>query len=231
MRDETDPSSPNGDRLRVVIIDDHRAVSEALGMAIDLQDDMVFLGAASSVEEGMTLCEKDKPDIVLMDIQMPDVDGITGTRMIKERFPEVHVLIVTGHTEPALVARGAEAGASGFLPKQTPVTEILRAVRTASDGEMLVPASVLAAVLEEARAASKGAPADQRGLTERELEVLALLGQGFDANTIAKRLTIQLSTCRGHIKSILRKLGAHSQLEAVVTATREGIIAPGASAR
>lgn len=198
-------------------------------MAIDLQDDMDFLGAASSVDEGLELCAKTMPDIVLMDIEMPDVDGITGTRMVKERFPSIQVLIVTGHTDPSLVALGADAGACGFLPKQTPVNEIMRAIRTASDGEMLVPASVLAAVLEDAGAARK-TQEDNRGLTERELEVLSMLGTGLDANSIAKQLTIQLSTCRGHIKSILRKLGAHSQLEAVVTATREGIISPAGNA-
>lgn len=218
---QEDGSTPTS----VLIIDDHAAVSEALALAIDLQDDLHCVGTATSVEKGLAVCADAKPDVVLMDIEMPDVDGIEGTRRIKKDFPEVHVLIVTGHTDPALVTRGAEAGAVGFLPKQTPVAEILRAIRTASEGEMLLPASMLAAVLEESRR-SKEYTQDDPGVTAREHDVLALLGEGLDARTIAKRLTIELSTTRGHIKSILRKLNAHSQLEAVVTATRRGLLAP-----
>jgi len=211
------------DPVTVLIVDDHAAFAEALLVALELEDGLTPAGSAATVDAALAHLEREVPDVILMDIDMPGVDGLEGTRMIKQRHPQVHVLLLTGYTDPRFVELGADAGAVGFLPKQTPIAEIIRAIRTASEGEMLVPASMLATVMRRP-------PPEQRStgryatLTERELEVLTRLGNGKDARDIGKALSIELSTVRGHIKSLLRKLDAHSQLEAVVIAARSGLI-------
>lgn len=215
--------------VRVLVVDDHRAFSEALGMALDTQDDLECVGVASTVGEALELVRERSPDVVLMDLHLPDFDGIEGTTRVKALSPEARVLVLTAHTDLQALSRAASAGASGFLPKETPVAEILRAVRTASEGGMLVEPSTLAAVLERVR--ESGRKSQERDallgrLTPREQEVLAFMGEGLDPRAIAKQLGISLHTCRGHVKGILAKLGARSQLQAVVTAARNGLLPP-----
>lgn len=216
---------------RVLVVDDHRAFSEALAMAIDLQDDIECVGVASTVSEALELVVERAPDVVLMDVYLPDIDGIEGTGRVKALRPETRVLVLTAHTNAETMARAASAGASGFLPKESPIAEILRAIATASEGGMLVDHSTLAVVLERLRESERKPPepgARFPEITQREREVLGLMGEGLDPQGIAKRLGMSIHTSRGHVKSILRKLEVHSQLEAVVTAVRQGLL-PGLS--
>ncbi|HEX5950627.1 MAG TPA: response regulator transcription factor [Actinomycetota bacterium] len=214
---------------RVLIVDDHRAFSDALGIAIDLQPDLRQVGPATSVEEALGAVEEARPDVVLMDVRLPGVDGIEGVRRIKELRPEVRVLVLTGFADADAMARAALAGASGFFPKERPVGEILDAIRTAGRGGMVVDTTLLAAVLarvSEPERTSGGTP--PLDLTERQREVLALMAEGLDPRAIARTLGISVNTSRGHIKSLMAKLGAHSQLEAVVQAMHLGVLdAPG----
>lgn len=216
----------------VLVVDDHASVGEAIGMAVDLQDDLECVGVAPTLAGALDAVARQAPDVVLMDVRLPDADGIDGAGHVKALRPETRILVFTAHADLELMARAAAAGACGFLPKTTPVAKILEAIRTARDGGMLVEQSALSALVQrlrdttpepaQARLGADGSPLTP--LTPREHEVLLLLGQGLDPSAIARRLHVSVNTCRGTVQSILRKLGAHSQLEAVVTALRTGLI-------
>jgi DNA-binding NarL/FixJ family response regulator len=213
---------------RVMIVDDHRAFAEALGIAIDAQWDLECVGIASTVQEAVDKATEHQPDVVLMDFVLPDLDGIEGTRRLKEVCPETQVVMLTGYAEPDVMAQAAASGACGFLAKESPVGDVIRAIRTASEGGMLVEYSALAAVLErlrDPRPAARRLPAPSSSrLTQREQEVLTLMAEGLDPRGIARSLGISLYTSRWHVKNILTKLRVHSQLEAVVEALRQGLL-------
>ena len=210
---------------RVLIVDDHLAFSESLGIAIDLQPDIQDVGHAQTVDEALIVVKEASPDVVLLDLRLPGIDGIEGVGMIKSLRPESKVVILTAYADAEAMARAATAGACGFIQKERPIGEILQSIRTASEGGMMVDPSTLAAVLANVpgpRAEVPLSPGLQ--LTERQREVLALLAEGLDPRAIARTLGISINTSRGHVKSVISKLGAHSQLEAVVNAVRMGLL-------
>ncbi|HET9051834.1 MAG TPA: response regulator transcription factor [Candidatus Dormibacteraeota bacterium] len=208
---------------RVLVVDDHRIVAEAMAIAIDAQPDMECVGTAGTAAEARRLAASLMPDTVLTDIRLPDGDGLDVAADIRAMRPEVRVLAVTAHTDAGVLARAAAVGVCGFLPKEAGVAEVIRAVRTSRDGGMVVDGSTLTSVL--ARVRQQHAQQSARSpLTPREEEVLRAMGSGLDPQTIAGRLNMSVHTCRGHVKSILGKLGAHSQLEAVVIAVRRGLL-------
>jgi DNA-binding NarL/FixJ family response regulator len=223
------PESPDSStrRTRVLIVDDHLAFSGAIEIAINAQADMISVGDAASVAAALETVRRRTPDVVLMDVHLPDGDGIAATKEIVELGLGTRVLILTAHTDVEVMARAASAGACGFLPKESSVGAVLRAIRAAGEGQMVVDGSTLAAILgrlhKPAAAASDPLPSAP-ALTPREHHVLDLMGEGLDPHAIAGELGISLNTCRGYQKSILAKLGAHSQLEAVVVASRRGLI-------
>ncbi len=229
------PSEPLGDAprderpTRVLIIDDHAALSGALAIAIDANVGMDCVGTASSLEAGASLVARLLPDVLLLDVLLPDGDGIDAIPRILDASPATRVLILTGRTDVDGLSRAAARGASGFLPKESQVSAILAAIRAAVTGQMLVDAATLVAVLGRLASASRR-QADDAGevpdLTRRETEVLGLMGGGHDPHAIAQLLGISIHTCRGYQKALMAKLGAHSQLEAVVIGTRKGIIKP-----
>jgi DNA-binding NarL/FixJ family response regulator len=209
---------------RVLVVDDHRTFAELLSRALDAEPDLRCVGYAQNAAEARELVELLKPDVVLMDLEMPDQDGISATSDLVRKHPDLKVLILTAHAGEREMARAGAAGASGFLAKDGSLTDVLEALRNARRGSLILPPSVLAGF---ANRVSNWEPSADPGLTPRELEVLQLLGQGRDPRTISKELGVSLHTCRGYVKSILAKLDAHSQLEAVVVATRYGLISVG----
>jgi DNA-binding NarL/FixJ family response regulator len=214
---------------RVLIVDDHLAFAEAVAIAVDAQPDLECVGATPSVEDALRLTEDQHhpPDVVLMDVYLPGVDGIEGTRRIKARNPATRVLILTGYTELDILSKAATAGASGFLPKESSLQEIMDAIRVPMDDKIVVESATLSALIERLRDTERESAKharDSARLTRRELEVLGHMREGLDPQAIALRLGISVHTCRGHVKSLLLKLGAHSQLEAVVIAAREGLL-------
>ena len=215
-------------RTQVLIVDDHRSFAGALMIAIDHHDDLHAMEAASSVAEAIAAVEASTPDVVLMDIRLPDGDGIDAVGRIRELSPDARVLILTGHTDVEVLARAASVGASGFLPKESSIGTVIGAIRAARSGEMLVEGAMLAAILGRVAASTsasqRASAADAAVLTPREKDVLQLMGQGMDPHAIAASLGISLHTCRGYQKGIMSKLDAHSQLEAVVVATRRGLL-------
>lgn len=198
-------------------------------MAIDRHVDLSCVGIATTIGECMALVGEAAPDVVLLDIRLPDGDGIDAIAGIRARNNDARIVVMTGYTDVDVMTRAAAAGASGFLAKEHSIAAVLAAIRGARDGAMLVDGSTLAGIIDLVRRTMPDAQQGGNGasrLTRRELDVLGLMGQGLDPHAIASGLGISLHTCRGYQKSILAKLEAHSQLEAVVVAARRGLIAP-----
>ena len=205
----------------VVVVDDHRTFAELLALALAAEPDLNCAGIAASVDQGLALVDRVRPDIVMMDVQISDEDGIEATRTLTSRYPDLRIVILTAHADRTVLNRASEAGACALLPKDGSLSEMLVTVRSARPGGLVVHPALLRRLV---------ASTPQRGrsslspLTRREQEVLELLSEGLDARNVAKRLDISLHTCRGYIKSLLFKLDAHSQLEAVAIANRNGLL-------
>jgi DNA-binding NarL/FixJ family response regulator len=227
---KVDASAADGDvtdggPIRVLVVDDHQTFAELLALALAGQPSLRYVGHARNAAEALRLVGEVQPDVVLMDVQLPDVDGITVTERLLALYPAIRVVVLTAYTEPALVARAATAGASGFLTKDGALGDVLHALHTAHGGGMTVSSHLLAGLLSSPGQPEPGPSVPGTRLTSREYEVLRLMGRGLDVRTIARELTISPHTCRGYVKILLAKLGAHSQLEAVAIATRRGMLA------
>jgi DNA-binding NarL/FixJ family response regulator len=206
-------------RKRVLVVDDQLAFAQSLAIVIDAQDDLECLGAVGSGEEAVAAAAEQAPSVVLMDVALPGIDGVEATRQILEVAPDADVVVLTGTPDASVLARSASAGACAFLLKDSSVPEILEAVRTAHrGGAMGLDAATIGHLLDD------GGTAADTALTQRELEVLGLLARGEQPKQIARSLGITVNTCRGYVKNVLSKLGAHSALEAVVEAHRLGLI-------
>ena len=204
----------------IVVIDDHKVFAELLAMALTREPDLLCVGHAQTVEEGMTLVETLSPDIVIMDVQLGDGDGIAATAELTERFPQLRVVVLTAHVDQRLLQRAAAANACALLPKDGDLPDMLAALRTARRGGFAVHPDLLRRLVGGAEVPTPRRPP----LTQREQEVLQMLAAGLEARMIAQEIGISLNTCRGYVKSLLAKLGAHSQLEAVAIAMRHGLI-------
>ena len=211
--------------IRVLCIDDQRSFKEALRLAISTEEDMVCDNAASNVEEGLNILATTDIDVVLMDLDLPEVDGVEGTRRVKAAHPDVRVVVLTAMADLDTFVRTMAAGADGFVAKDSPLDVVLAALRSRAEPGLLLDDETLRSLRERvAPRAEAGQWAWAPDLTEREREVLALLAAGIDPQTIARQLGIRVHTCRGYVRNVLVKLGAHSQLEAVAVARRYGLI-------
>jgi DNA-binding NarL/FixJ family response regulator len=207
------------DPMRVLVVDDHDTFAELLVGALDREVDLSCVGHATTAAEGVAMVDRLRPDVVLMDIQLPDMDGFAATEQILAADSTVRVVILTAHASAHLVARAARAGACAFLHKTGHLSDVLTTLRTARTGDLTIDPALAA------RLVKRGVTTPSRPtLTPREQEVLELMGTGKDVTTIARELQMAPHTCRGHVKSLLAKLGAHSQLEAVIVAVRTGLI-------
>lgn len=208
-------------QTRIVIVDDHLMVAEGVGRLVSAESDLLVVGIASSAVDGVRLAVDTQADVVLMDFHLPDGDGISATSEILRQRPETLIIMFSSEENEVLLARAVEAGCVGFIRKTHSSGEILSMIRAASRGESIVSTAMLTSLLNHLTSA-RVPPA--HGLTPRELEVLQLLASGVSTNTVASSLFLSTHTVRNHIRNILAKLGAHSKLEAVAIATREGII-------
>ena len=219
--DPPDDPDPPDTVTRVLIVEDQRAFVESMAVVIDAQSDLECIAAARTGADGLDQARRHRPDVVLMDVGLPDADGVDIATRLLEDAPETRVIILTGRPDATVLARAAAAGASAFLLKNSSIDEILDAIRTAGSRRLQVDPDALVSILHSSPAT---APPGVAELTQRELEVLGELGLGHQPKQIARHLGITLPTCRGYVKSLFQKIGAHSALEAVVLAHRYGII-------
>lgn len=213
-----DASSP---MITVIICDDHQMLADGLAMVLTAEPDIEVIGVATSVAEVLQLAELARPDVVLIDYQLPDGDGVAATRALKSARPEVMVVMLTSYTDEAVLVAAIEAGCSGYLTKHDGASTLARGVRMAANGEVLVSSSMLQLLLPRLTRTHRSVGSD---LTSREREVLELLADGVSTEVIAERLYVSVNTIRNHVQGILGKLCVHSRLEAVSVAVREGII-------
>jgi NarL family two-component system response regulator LiaR len=207
-------------RIRVVVVDDHTMVRRGLATFLKVYDDLELAGEAASGQAAIQLCDQHHPDVVLMDMVMPDMDGAAATRIIRKQSPSTQVIALTSFKEGILVQSALQAGAIGYLLKDVSADELAQAIRAAHAGRStLSPEAAQALVL-----AASQPPAPGLDLTGREREVLTLMIEGLNNTQIAARLNVSPSTVKSHVSNILAKLGVASRTEAVSLALRNRII-------
>lgn len=212
-------------RVRVLIVDDHRLMAEGLRAAMETEPDIDVVGLANTVPRALQMVEETTPDVVLMDLHLPTGDGIDASTAIKAARPDTRVVILTGDDDERSIARAVTAGCDGFLTKTTSIEGLVEGVRRAGSGETVFAPDALAKVVRHL-SHRDDAPSELR-LSVRELEVLELLATGASTEHMATALFVSVHTIRSHVRHILEKLGAHSKLEAVAIALREGLVQPG----
>ena len=195
-------------------------VRRGLATFLKVFDDLELAGEAENGQDAIQLCAKLLPDVILMDMVMPDMNGATATRAIRQQFPEVQVIALTSFKEEELVKSALEAGAIGYLLKDVSADELVRAIRSAHAGRATLSPEAAQALVH----AASQPPAPGYDLTEREREVLALMIEGWNNTQIAGKLTVSPSTIKSHVSNILSKLGVASRTEAVTLALRNRII-------
>jgi DNA-binding NarL/FixJ family response regulator len=206
---------------RVVLCDDHLVLAQGLTAMLATELDIVVVGIAGSVAEVIEMVDSRRPDVVLIDYGLPDGDGVDATRMLKAAHPELQVVMLTSYTSQEILIGAMEAGCSGYITKHSGASMVAVAIRQAAAGEAIITTSLLYQLLPRLEPTYRGVGAN---LTARELEILELLADGTTGRAIAERLYLSFNTVRNHVQSILDKLGAHSQLQAVAIAVKEGIV-------
>lgn len=219
-REPTDDGGGAAERVRVLVADDHPIVRGGLIALLDTLDGVEVVGQAGTGREAVRAAVEHRPDVVVMDLRMPDLDGVEATRLIRDRLPGVAVLVLTMFDEDVLVEGALAAGARGYLLKGAAGAEIERAIRTVAAGDTVLSRSVAERVLGRVGAA----PAVHTlGLTPREREVLDLIARGLGNATIAARLHLSPKTVGNHISAIFTKLGVATRAEAIVRARETGL--------
>jgi DNA-binding NarL/FixJ family response regulator len=212
-----------GDLTRVLVVDDHTIFADLLAYSIDAEHDFECVGRAATVAQAIAMADSLAPEIVVMDIGLPDGDGVEATARIVARHPDIRVLILTGSVDQNLFARAARAGAIAFLGKYDPLDEVLATLRGARAGAVIINNTLLSLLMAPTRD-EQGSPGDAPSLTALERDVLGLLAEGHDTARIARVLSITMTTCRGQLRSLREKLDARTQLEVVVKAGRAGLL-------
>jgi NarL family two-component system response regulator LiaR len=206
--------------IRVMLVDDHTMVRKGLATFLKVFDYLELVGEAENGEDAIKLCGEVLPDVVLMDMVMPDMDGATATALIRQKHPQVQILVLTSFKEGDLIKKALEAGAIGYLLKDVSADDLARAIRAAHVGRATLSPEAAQSLVETTNLP----PAPGLDLTEREREVLALLIEGLSNTQIAARLGVSSSTIKSHVSNILSKLGVASRTEAVTLALRSHII-------
>jgi NarL family two-component system response regulator LiaR len=205
--------------IRILIVDDHGVVRDGVRMYLSLDSELEVVGEAANGEEALRLVREHRPDVVLMDLLMPGMDGVTATEIIRRELPETEVIALTSVLEDQAIYRAMRAGASGYLLKNTKADELVRAIKAAAAGQVQLSPEVAAVLMREV-----GVPDSPEKLTERETEVLRLVAQGKANKEIAAELVIGEKTVKTHVSNILSKLGVASRTQAALYAVRIGLV-------
>lgn len=210
--------------MKLVICDDQAIVRDGLEMLVKLEPDIEVVGTADDGAAAMELVEKKKPDLVLMDLKMPVMNGVEAIRQIRAKFPDIKVLVLTTYDDDEWVFDAIQAGASGYLLKDTPRDEVIKAIRGTMAGKAYVDPSVAGKVLRQASSRqTQPATLITSKLTDRETEVLRLIARGLSNTDIAGRLFLSEGTVRNHVSAVLAKLGVADRTQAAVIAIQHGL--------
>jgi len=209
---------------RVVIVDDHAIVRAGLRALLFEEAAFELVGEAAGGYEALELVEKTKPDVLILDLSMPDLDGISVTRKIKPNYPDLKILILTLHEDGALLREAIKAGAAGYILKRAAEAELISAIRTILRGDLYVDPSMVRGLLEESRQVQVKQSDPTESLTPRETEILRLIVEGYTNRQIGQELNISIRTVEGHRANISDKLGLHSRVELVRYARKTGLI-------
>lgn len=205
-------------KIRVLIVDDHPVVRAGMEGILAAQDDFEVVGEAADGREALELNQRLKPDVILMDLRMPEVDGVTAIKEINKQPNPPHILVLTTYDSDADIVRAIEAGATGYLLKDTPRQELFRAIRAVSQGESMLAPAVASRLMGRMRAPTK------ESLSGREIEVLELVSKGNSNKAVAKKLHISTATVKTHLIHIYEKLGVSDRTAAVTVALERGIL-------
>ncbi|MFO7540222.1 MAG: response regulator transcription factor [Chloroflexota bacterium] len=206
--------------IRVLLVDDHTMVRRGLATFLKVFDDLELVGEAADGETAVDLCGRILPDVVLMDMVMPDMDGVTATRLIRQRFPSVQVIALTSFKEEGLVQGALQAGAIGYLLKDVSAVELAQAIRAGHAGRGTLSPHAVQAMTH----AASQPPPPGHDLTEREREVLVLLVAGLNNSEIAEKLVVSPSTIKSHVSNILAKFDVTSRTEVAAIAVRHRLV-------
>jgi NarL family two-component system response regulator YdfI len=212
--------------IKLIIADDHNIIRQGLHLILETEDDFEIVAEASDGAEALTLCAEHCPDVVLMDLRMPGMDGLTAIEKLRETQPEIAVVILTTFNEDELMLRGLQAGARGYLLKDTERSALFDTIRAAARGETLLKPEIMARVLAKASSTSKPSSEESSNisLTNRELEVLKAVALGDRSKEVAVQLGISERTVKAHLGNIYSKLGVDSRAAAIAVAAQEGIL-------
>lgn len=208
--------------IRVLIVEDQRMLADLMRAVFGGHDDIVVVGWARTVSEARAQVAGHRPDVVLMDFQLPDGNGVAATQKIRADHPDIAVVMVTASVSDTVVVAALQAGCCGYITKDQPAEEILAAVRAASTGGSVISPDLLARALP--RLSGRSTTTGRGPLTPRQLQVLQLVAQACSTDEIAERLSLSRHTVRNHVQAVLERLGVSSKLEAVAVARRDGVL-------
>jgi two-component system, NarL family, response regulator LiaR len=206
--------------IRVLLVDDHMVVRSGLSTVLSVYDDLKLVGEAGNGEEAIRLCERLQPDVVLMDLLMPKMDGVTAIKAIKTRWPQIQIIALTSFKEKEYVEGALKAGANGYLLKDVSAEELINAVRRAVAGQPSLSPEAAQVLIRNVSEPSQ----PYLEMTSREKEILALMVEGLSNNEIAERLFVSQSTVKFHVSNILSKLGVTGRTEAVALAVKHHLV-------
>lgn len=206
------------EKIRVIIADDHLVVREGLVVMLEATDEFEVVGQAYDGEGALRMSEELRPDVVLLDVQMPGLDGIEATRQLKKRVPTAQVVVLSSFDQDEYIYQSIQAGAKGYVLKDSGLDDLLDVVRAAARGESLLPPQIATKLVRRVSAPQK------RGLTKREYDVLCLMGKGLRNKEIADQLDITERTVKNHVTQIINKMSVKNRTEAVTQALKEKLI-------
>jgi DNA-binding NarL/FixJ family response regulator len=212
------------DKIKILLAEDHKVVREGTRKLLESQNDFEVIGEASDGIEAVDLAKKLKPELIIMDVSMPRLNGIEATKQIKALYPNIAVLVLTGYDDDEYVFALLEAGAAGYLLKEASGEELIDAIRQVMTGEPVLHPKIMKKVLNRLRTPTEEQPAQSVGevLSDREMEVLRLAAKGMSNMEIAESLTLSVRTVQTHLRSIFNKLGVGSRSEAIVYGLKKG---------
>jgi len=212
--------------ISVLIAEDQTLFREGIKDLLDGEKGIQVIGEAVDGNEVLRLAKKLKPDVILMDIKLPHLDGISATRQLRQDLPKTNILILSAFEDEAHVLEAIQAGANGYLSKMLPASELVRALKTFATEGMMIPQSVMGKLLSGLRTKGSGGEASLTALTKTEIKVLSYLGKGLANKEIAAALECSVKTVKNHLNSIFQKLGVSNRTEAVVKGIEAGLISP-----